>query len=206
MSHAHFSTPRISWFCRIAGAMALVVVSGLAFEVRAGGPATLPLVLDGVLGDRVELGSPQQKRTTVVIFMSRRSKDASSGFARSIDEKLLNGPVESVGIVDVRKYSGLMRRLAQSYLRKSAEESRSRRRDRRTAAGIDASAEFVNRWHLVGDFDGSLFARFGVDAEPDKPLAFVLSRDGSVRGPYRDVDALLRSVAEATTATATATR
>ncbi|MCU1281683.1 MAG: hypothetical protein JWM53_5229, partial [bacterium] len=123
--------------------------------------------------------------------MSQRAREASSTFARAVDESLLNAPVEEVGIVDVRRYGGVLRRLASSYLRKSADEVLVHRRERRLARGVDASPEFVNRWHLIGDFDGSLFDRFGVEYEPARPLAFVLGRDGALHGPFADVASVL---------------
>jgi hypothetical protein len=173
----------------VATLVALVTV-----EAGAHAAGAMHLSLQGVLGDAVSLGPPQQARTTIVYFMSRRAKDDSSAFARAVDETLLNAPVESVGIVDVRRYGGILRRLATSYLRKSADEALAHRRERRQAKGIDASPEFVNRWHLVGDFDGSLFSRFGVVSEPAHPLAFVLDRTGDVYGPFADVKSLLSAV------------
>ncbi len=170
----------------------LLVCAALAGSAHAADPVQLSM--QGVLGDAVHLGPPAQARTTIVYFMSQRAKDASSAFARTVDETLLNAPVEAVGIVDVRRYGGLMRRLASSYLRKSADEALAHRRERRLASGLDASAEFVNRWHLVGDFDGSLFERFGVEREPARPLAFVLDRQGGVHGPFAEVAGVLAAV------------
>ena len=140
------------------------------------------------------LGAPEQARPTIVYFMSRSAKEESSSFARAVDEILLNAPIESVGTVDLRKYAGVLRRLATSYLKKSAEESLAHRRERRLAKGVDASPEMVNRWHLIGDFDGSLFSRFGVESDPAHPLAFVLDRAGAVHGPFRDVQSVVSAV------------
>lgn len=174
--------------------LALSLLGGALAHAGATGPVQLSL--EGVLGDAIRLGPPEQTRTTIVYFMSRRAKDESSAFARIVDETLLNAPVESVGIVDVRKYGGILRRVATSYLRKSADDARVHRRDRRVAKGVDSSPEFVNRWHLIGDFDGSLFARFGVEREPARPLAFVLDRAGGVQGPFADAPSLVNAVRE----------
>ncbi|MDB4970257.1 MAG: hypothetical protein JWN44_5946 [Myxococcales bacterium] len=161
--------------------------------VEAGARATsrMQLSVQGVLGDAVNLGPPYQARPTILVFMSRRAKDESSAFARALDETLLNAPVESVGVVDVRRYAGLLRRVATSYLKKSASEALDHRRERRVAMGIDASAEVVNRWHLIGDFDGALFERFSVEREPARPLAFLVDRDGGVHGPFADVTSVV---------------
>jgi hypothetical protein len=153
---------------------------------RARAITPVQLALHGVLGDAVSLGPPRQARTTVVFFMSRRAKEASAKLASAVDEMLLQAPVELVGIVDVRRYGGMLRSLATSYMKKSADEALRQRRERRLARGVDASPDVVNRWHLIGDFDGALFERFGVEREPARPLAFVLDRDGGVHGPYAD--------------------
>ena len=167
----------------------------LALAASAAVPAaSLHFTVEDVLGARVAVGAPGQARPTIVIFMSRRCSDASAAFARGVDEALLDQPVDSIGIVDVRRYGGMLRRLATSYLRKSAHEAQQHRRQRRVARGIDASPEVVGRWHLVGDFDGALFARFGVTAEPARPVAFVLGRSGAVHGPYGDVPSVVAAV------------
>jgi len=168
------------------------VVTFAAVAAHAAGP--VQLALEGALGDAVHLGPPAQSRATIVYFMSRRAKDESAAFAQAVDETLLNAPVESVAIVDLRRYGGILRRLASAHLRKSADQALARRRERRLACGLDASAEYVNRWHLVGDFDGSLFDRFGVAPEPAHPLAFVLDCQGGRHGPFRDVASLLAAV------------
>jgi hypothetical protein len=174
-----------------------VIAGSLLGGTATAGPAT-PVALKGVLDEPVALGPPQQARTTILFFMSRRAREACSTFGGAVDERLLDVAVESVGIIDVRPYAGWMRPIATSRLRREAEAARERRRQRRIARGVDASAEVVNRWHLIGDFDGSLFARFGVQAEPERPLAFVLDREGRLRGPYDDVSTLVAVVAEAT--------
>jgi hypothetical protein len=129
--------------------------------------------------------------------MSRTAKDEAATFLRDLDEHLLNGPIESVGIVDVRDYGGITRGLVQRRLKKALEEGRDRRRERREQRGIDASPSYVNRWHLVGDFDGALASRFGVGPEPAHPVAFVVDRCGVVNGPLRDVGRVLTAVAHA---------
>ena len=182
---------------RCAGRALVTLVAVLALigpKTGAHAMGKVQLSLQGVLGDPIHLGPPAQARTTIVYFMSRRAKEESSAFGRALDETLLNAPVEAIGIVDVRRYAGILRRIATSYLRKSADEALGRRRERRLAKGIDASPEFVNRWHLIGDFDGSLFDRFGVESEPARPLAFVLDREGGVHGPFADVAGVLSAL------------
>src|SRR5437016_3890019 len=78
----------------------------------------LHLWLTDALGDPVVLGAPDQRRVTIVVFMSRGAKEEAAGFLRTLDEKLLNGPVESLGVVDLRKYGGLTRDLAQWRLKR----------------------------------------------------------------------------------------
>lgn len=179
---------------RIAVAFALAATLLGASASRA---SAIELHVTDVLGKQVSVAS---KLPTVLIFMSRSAKDASSAFARAVDERLLDRPIESVGIVDVRKYGGLLRSLATKYLKRSAEDAKVKRRERREARGVDASPAAVDRWHLVGDFDGALFAQFGVEAEPKQPLAFVVDCGGALHGPYRDVDPLVAAVASASPA------
>lgn len=176
--------------------LARVVVGGVLALVAGAAVSAAPLrlTIEDVRGARVALGAPAQRRPVILIFMSRRARDASAAFARAIDERLLARAVESVGVVDVRPYRGLLRGLATRYLRRSAEEARVRRRQRRLAHRVDASPAAVDRWHLVGDFDGALFARFGVAPEPAAPLAFVVAPDGVVHGPYGDVHAVVTAV------------
>jgi hypothetical protein len=182
---------------RLGRALAWFALAGvLATAASAAAATPMHFTLEDVRGARVPVGAPEQQRTTIVIFMSRRCKDASNTFARVVDEKLLDGPVELVGIVDVHRYGGILKRVALSYMRKSAEEARVHRRQRRVARGVDASDRYVDRWHLIGDFDGALFARFGVAPEPAQPLAFVVDRSGAVHGPYRDVPSLLAAAAQ----------
>jgi hypothetical protein len=167
---------------------ALLVATALSGVAVAGAPAKpLELHIVDILGARVDV-APQARNPTILIFMSRRAQEASAAFARAVDERLIDRPIESIGVVDVRRYGGILRRLATSYLRRSAEEAKVRRRARRQARGVDASAAAVDRWHLVGDFDGSLFGRFGVEAEPKQPLAFVVDGAGELHGPFRDVE------------------
>lgn len=126
--------------------------------------------------------------------MSRRAADECAAFGRAVDEQILDAAVESVAIVDVRAYGGWLRRLAMARLKKSATEALERRRTRRVARGADASSEVVGRWHLVGDFDGSLFSRFGVERELAHPAAFVLDRNGTLLGPFHDAHAVVTAV------------
>jgi hypothetical protein len=186
----------------IAVGVLVLIVAGVLFATERGARAAgrVELTLTGVLGDPVHLGPPRQQRPTIVYFMSRRAQEESSTLARSVDEALLNAPVEAVGIVDLRRYGGILRRLATSYVRKSATEALDHRRRRRLAKGLDASAEYVNRWHLIGDFDGALFDRFGVEREPAHPRAFVLDRDGAVHGPFGDTAGVLAAFATASRA------
>ena len=184
-ARANDSTVQISKTLRAAALAAGVALFGL--DAAAQASAAPPLHLVDVLGHPVSLAAPARE-PTVLIFMSRTAKDASAAFARAVDERLLDRPIESVDIVDLRRYGGVLRGLATSYLRRSAEEARVRRRERREARGVDASPAAIDRWHLIGDFDGSLFARFGVGAEPKQPLAFVVDRAGALHGPFHDVD------------------
>jgi hypothetical protein len=157
------------------------------------GCAEGPEVTDA-LGQPVHLGD--RELTTVVIFLSRGAADEAADFVRQLDEQLLNRPVQMVGIVDLHKYS-VVRRLAQQRLKKSAEESRQKRRDRRKARGVDASDTFVGRWHVIGDFDGGLLARYGVSPEPSRPVAFVVGTCGGRVGPLHEVAETLRAVDQA---------
>jgi hypothetical protein len=159
--------------------------------------APLPLRLEGVLGEPIALGPPAQARTTIVFFMSRATRDESAAFARAVDEQLLTAPVESIGIVDMHRYGGLLRGLAMSALRRATAEGRQRRRERREAHRVDASPTVVDRWHMVGDFDGTLFDRFGVGRDPAHPVAFVLDRAGGLHGPFRDAASLVSACPDA---------
>ena len=181
---------------------AAVIVAAVALpgaNVAHAASTQVELHVVDVLGARVDV-APQAHARTVLIFMSKRAKEASAAFARAVDERLIDRPIESIGVVDVRRYAGMLRGLATSYLRRSAEESKVKRRERREARGVDASPAAVDRWHLIGDFDGSLFARFGVEAEPKEPLAFVVDTGGALHGPFREVD----RVVDAATAPAAA--
>ena len=180
---------------RIALPLALVAALGVGGFAHASAQPLAPLQLTDVLGHQLQLGAAHPSLPAVLIFMSRSAKDASSAFARTIDERLLDRAIESIGIVDVRRYGGILRRLATSYLVRSAEEAKVHRRERRQARGVDASPQAVDRWHLVGDFDGSLFARFGVAAEPKAPLAFVVDAAGDLHGPFHDVDTVIAALA-----------
>jgi hypothetical protein len=181
---------------RLTLPLALVVALGAGGFAHASAQRLAPLHLTDVLNNELQLGAAARPSLpTVIIFMSKSAKDASATFARTVDERLLDRPIESIGIVDVRRYSGVLRRLATSYLVRSAEEAKVRRRERRQARGVDASAQAVDRWHLVGDFDGSLFARFGVAAEPKQPLAFVVDPAGTLHGPFHEVDKVIAALA-----------
>lgn len=180
-------------------ARVLVVALALAAPIaraRAAGPVRLDL--RDVLGERVAL--PAAARATVLLFMSRRAGDECNAFGRDLDEQLLDAPIESVAFVDVRRYAGWLRRLAESRMKKSALEAREHRRARRLEHGANASSDVVNRWHLVGDFDGALFSQFGVEGEPEHPLAFVLDPKGALRGPFREVRAVVAAVGDVTRA------
>ena len=149
------------------------------------------------LGESVALGANEEQLTTVVVLLSRAASEDASQFIRQIDEHLLNAPVQIVGIVDLHRYGGLARSLAERSLRKAAAESREKRRKRREAQGVDSSPTFVNRWHVIGDFAGRLLGRFGVALDPKEPVAFVVTSCGQVRGPFHDVDATLAAVGHA---------
>ena len=180
-----------------AALLAAFALFGANVAQAAASPVELHIV--DVLGTKVDV-APQAHARTVLIFMSRRAKDASAAFARAVDERLIDRPIESIGVVDVRRYAGMLRSLATSYLRRSAEDAKVKRRERRVARGVDASPAAVDRWHLIGDFDGSLFARFGVEAEPKEPLAFVVDTAGELHGPFREVDCVVAALTAPSTA------
>jgi hypothetical protein len=180
---------------RLVVILTVVLLGGLPPAARADAAAPVHLAVDDVLGERVVLGAPEQARATIVFFMSRRAQEAATAFARAVDEQLLDRPVEHVSIVDVQRFGGLLRSIATARLRTAATDARARRRARRVAAGCDSSDGVVNRWHLIGDFDGSLFGRFGVGRDPAKPLAYVVDRAGAVHGPYFDAASVTSAIA-----------
>jgi hypothetical protein len=189
--HIHSITKRSA----AAVLFAFLAVSTGARAAEAAVPSPIKLVVEDALGESVPLGMPSQARPTILFFMSERSRDESAEFARAVDEKLLNGAVESLAIVDVRKYGGMLfKRICQSHLRTKAKEARDKRRQRRVERGLDSSTAVVNRWHLAGDFTGAWFSRFGVERDPAKPVAFVVDRDGALRGPFRDPGEVLAAV------------
>lgn len=157
---------------------------------------TVQLTADDVLGEKVRLGA-DQPRLAVVFLLARECRDESADLARGVDEQLLSSPIDQIGIVDMRAYSGTLRSLATWQLKRSALEGRTRRKQRREQHHVDASPGEVDRWHLVGDFDGALFKRFGIDPHLPHPLAFVVERDGVLRGPYRDVASVVGEVQRA---------
>jgi hypothetical protein len=159
----------------------------------AGREPAVRLSFNDALSRPVQLGG--QERVTVVIFFSRNSKDAAGELSKRVDEDLLDGPVDMVSVVDLRKYSGaLPSAIARKKLKKSQEDGRTRRRERRQQRGVDASDSFVDRWHLVGDFDGKIFDAFHVDPEPNPPVVFIVDRSGAFLGPYSDVETVLGAV------------
>jgi hypothetical protein len=171
------------------------VLAALALaSPAAASPSKISRSCEGVLGDHVALGAPAQSRPTIVYFMSKRAGEESAKLAQAVDEQLLDARVEQVGIVDTHRYGGWLRAIAMGRLKKSAGDSRVRRRERRIARGADASPAEVDRWHLVGDFDDALFDLFGVEHEPAHPVAFVVDRSGSVSGPFRDVAAVVSAL------------
>jgi hypothetical protein len=179
-------------FARLLPVVALV---GLAPGAQAvGGSAR---AVTGVLGDVVALAPPEQARPVILFFMSPNAKEESVSFGREVDERTLDADVESVAIVDLHRYGRWLRSLVLSRLRRSAEEVRAHNRTRRQARGLDSSDGAVNRWHLVGDFDGSMFSRFRVAPDPQHPCALVLDTRGALHGPYRDVAAVVAAVGEA---------
>jgi len=179
----------------VAASATLALLAGFA-----GRAAAFELHAVDVLGRSVDAAAA--RGPTVFFLMSKRCKEASAAFATAVDERLVDKPVESVGIVDVRRYSGLLRGLCTSAMKRSVEESRNKRRERRQARGVDASAAAVDRWHLIADFDGSLFARFGVAGDPEQPLAFVVDAAGALHGPFRDVDRVVAAVSSPSAAPA----
>jgi hypothetical protein len=178
---------------------ALVAVAALALPAaaRASTAGPIRLALADVLDEPVRIGPPDQPRAAILYFMSRASGDASAAFARAVDERLLDAPVDAIAVVDVRRYGGgLLRGIALSRMRASEREVRDSRRERRLARGVDAQP--ASRWHLVADFDGAVFARFGVASEPARPIAFLVDRAGNLAGPYDDADALCAAFAAST--------
>jgi hypothetical protein len=179
--------------------MLLLISMSLASQARAEAP--LRLTLRGSFGETISLGPPEQARTTIVFIMSPKAQEESNAFGREVDERTLDADIDSVAIVDLHRYGGWLRGLASSRLRKAAEETLARRRARRQGRGADGANgatnndEIVRRWHLVGDFDGSLLMRFAVAADPGHPLAFVLDRRGALQGPFRQVADVITAVA-----------
>jgi hypothetical protein len=160
---------------------------------------TVQLDAEDVAGQPVMLGAPAQPRVAVVFFLSRQSREESGDFIGSVDEKTLDTPIDQIAIVDLHKYSGIaIKPIAMRQMRKSMPASLASRRQRREARGVDASEEAVRRWHLIGDFDGSLFARFQVAADPMHPVAFVVDRSGELHGPYTDVTQVVSAVSKLT--------
>jgi hypothetical protein len=155
----------------------------------------LHLKLTDALGEPVALGSPDQERVTVVVFMSRGAKEEASDFLRDLDQRVLHDPVDSLGVVDVRKYAGVMRSVASWQIKRAANDARAKRKERGEKQGLDAS--YPGRWHLIGDFDGKLLEQFGVEAEPQHPVAFVVDRCGAIGAPHRDVNSLMAEVDQA---------
>ena len=172
---------------KLSRIFATVTVTAALLAGAAPRASAFELSLTDVLGQPVRIAAAT-RAPTIIFFMSKSAKEASAAFAKAIDERLVDKPIDSIGIVDVRRYSGILRGVCTRYLKRSAEESKVKRRERRQARGVDATPTAVDRWHLVGDFDGSLFARFGVEAEPKQPLAFVVDCTGTLRGPFRDVE------------------
>jgi hypothetical protein len=173
-------------------------IAGPVQKRRARCQGGLRLTFNDALGEPVHLGAPGQERVTVVVVMSRSAKNEDAEFLRELDEKLLNGPVDFVGIVDVRKYGGaFVRGIAERKIKQGEKDARAGRRKRREDRGVDASEEYVNRWHLVGDFEGDLLTHFGIDEEPDRPVAFVLDRCGRVGAAHYEVSGVLAAVAHA---------
>jgi hypothetical protein len=158
----------------------------------------LQLTFNDALGEPVHLGAPGQERVTIVLVMSRPAQEEDAEFVQELDEKLLNQPVDVVGIVDVRKYGGLISHgIASKKIKQGEQEARAGRRKRRQERGVEASDEYVNRWHLVGDFDGKLLTHFGVKEEPYQPVAFVVDRCGRVSPAHNEVSGVLAAVAHA---------
>jgi hypothetical protein len=161
---------------------------------KHGGCEGLHLKMTDALGGSVALGSPDQERVTVVVFMNRDNKDEAADFLRDLDKKLLDEPVDSLGVVDVRKYGGVMRSVANWELKRAAERSRAKRKERREQQGRDVSKDELDRFRLVGDFDGKVLEQFGVGAEPKQVVAFVVDRCGAIGSPHHDVESLMAEV------------
>src|SRR5262249_55258458 len=132
------------------------------------------------------------------IFTSRNSQEESTELGRGVDERLLGRPIQQVVIADVKRFGGITRPLANMRLESSAKEGLDRRRKRREQQHVDASPREVNRWHLIGDFDGWLLKKFGVPQALSHPRAFVVERSGEVHGPYGDVASVVGEVVKVT--------
>lgn len=182
---------RLASFCALllaacAGAPAPRQVAGSIPPSRHVERPTVRLAVDDVLGRAVRLGAPQQQRVTVVFLMSKDARDESAALGRAVDEQLLDAPIDQISIVDLSELSSFVRPMARSSMRKAAATVRDTRRRRREEHHVDASDAAVDRWHLVGDFDGALLARFEIEPGLEKPLAFVVAPTGEYYGPYTD--------------------
>ena len=159
------------------------------------------LSFNDALGEAVRLGG--QERATVVFFISRESGDESKEFITKADEALIQVPVDMVGVVDVRRYHNrFMRSIVERKLRGSEKDGRAHRRQRREERHADLS--HANAWHLAGDFDGTVYNAFGVEPEPEHPIAYVVLPSGAVYGPYRELAPLVAAARRAVSGSAPA--
>ncbi len=137
-------------------------------------------------GAWVDLSSYRGRAVALVALTNPYASEQCRAVLAQIDEVLLNEPaLETFLVVDVVGYDNFITRgPARGRLRRSLADARSRRRERRLARGADASDAQIDRFHLVGDFEGRILRLFGVDSFDAGPVAFVVDGDGTVVGPF----------------------
>jgi hypothetical protein len=153
--------------------MRIALLLGLLAAARPAHARAVELAIDDVLGEHVHIGGDG---VSIVYLMSRAARDEAKALVRAVDERLAGRKVDAIGIVDLHRFGGMFKRMALSAMQRSQREAHTR------------------RWHLCGDFDGALFARFAVERDPAHPLAFVVDKHGEVRGPFASAEAVLGAV------------
>jgi hypothetical protein len=148
------------------------------------------LSANDVLGEPVRLGPGTHAPVTVVFFVSHKSEKQSEQLATEVDQKLSDRPLARVTVVDAHKYNGILKGEATKRLKKAAEKTRLQRQKQLAERPARASRKSVDRWYLVGDFDGSWFNAFGLPRDTPLPVAFVVARSGTLSGPYREATAV----------------
>jgi len=153
---------------------------------------TVHLTLTDALGKPVRL-EPDQPHVAVVYLADRQAKDELEELATQIDQRLVAEPIEQVVIIDLHNIPGVMRHSANAHMKKAAERSLAKRRERREAHHVDASEDTVKLWHLVADYDQRATQAFGVDPS-DHAQVFVVDKHGHVSGPYQQADRAVDAV------------